>query len=210
MVFVESLLLIYPLARPTPSATRLQEIGVPETFSFSFSVFDRPVTNNTEKELSQSYNSSWRVDVSSSLGALGSGAASEAEVALAPSYPVESKSIPTIIIQERGDGLLRVEYFAQPWPNTYGLVLYNSTSPGWTTSSNVSIRFVSFGPPVAVNPQIAPRPNGNLTIMIGGMVVMADYPIAWANLSDVYLYGIRGSTFTSGSLGLTFQQLQRS
>jgi hypothetical protein len=123
-----------------------------------------------------------------------------AEVALAPESTSESHSIPTIIIQERVDGLLRVEYFAQNWPNTYGLLLYNSSSPGWKGGKTVTLLFHSQGPPTQVDPQLAPRPNGSLDILVGSTTVVPSYPIAWANLSDLYLYGYPGSSFTSGAV----------
>ncbi len=125
----------------------------------------------------------------------------------APESTSESHSIPTIIVQERADGLLRVEYFAQSWPNTYGLLLYNSSSPGWTRGTNVTIIFRSFGPPSAVDPQLAPRSNGNLDILVGGVAVLSAYPIAWANLSDLYLYGYPGSSFTGGAVQITFYEV---
>jgi hypothetical protein len=131
-------------------------------------------------------------------------------MAFAPSYVSESGSIPTIIVQQRGDGLLRIEYFAQSWANTYGLVLYNSTSPNWIEGANVALRFEAFGPPSAVNPQLAPRPNGNMTISVGGVTVLKDYPIAWANLSDVYVYGIRGSSFMAGAIQISIYELSPS
>jgi hypothetical protein len=102
----------------------------------------------------------------------------------------------------RGDGLLRIEYFAQNWNNSYGLVLCNSTSPTWVGGQNVTLRFLSFGPPAAVNPQLAPRPNGNITILVGDTVVLADYPIAWASLSSLYIYGLHGSAFTGGTVSI--------
>ncbi len=131
----------------------------------------------------------------------------EAEIAFAPAYPVEYRSIPTIIVQERADGLLRVEYFAQNWPNTSGLLLYNNSAPGWTGGKDVSILFRSSGPPSEVNPQLAPRPNGNVDITVGGVTVLSSYPIAWANLSELYLFGYPGSSFTSGSVQISFYEL---
>jgi hypothetical protein len=128
-------------------------------------------------------------------------------MAFAPAYPVEYKSIPTVIVQERADGLLRVEYFAQNWPNTNGLLLYNSTAPSWMGGKDVSILFHSSGPSSEVNPQLAPRPNGDLDITIGGSVVLSNYPIAWANLSEVYLFGYPGSSFVSGSVQIAFYEL---
>ncbi len=131
-------------------------------------------------------------------------------MAFAPAYPTEAGSIPTLIVQERGDGLLRIEYFAQSWANTYGLVLYNSTAPNWTGGANVALRFNAFGPPSEVNPQLAPRPNGNMTITVGGARVLTDFPIAWANLSDLYVYGIRGSSFTAGMVLISIYELSPS
>ena len=175
--------------------------------SFPFSVFNRPVTNNTEHELDPAYTGSWQIVIDSILVPSSTQSLTEAEMAFAPAGPGESHSIPTIIVQERADGLLRVEYFEQSWPNSYGLVLYNSSSPGWTRGANITILFRSFGAPSPVDPQIAPRPNGNVTLAVGGSAVLIDYPIAWADLSDLYLYGYPGSTFTSGSIQISFYQV---
>ena len=178
-----------------------------QSVSYPFSVFNRPVTNNTEHELDPVFPGSWSVDIDSSLMPWAKDRGTEAEMAFAPAARSESHSIPTIIVQERADGLLRVEYFEQSWPNTYGLVLYNSTSPGWTRGINVTIVFRSFGPPSPVDPQVAPRANGNLDILIGGSSVISSYPIAWANLSEVYLYGYPGSSFSSGSMLISFYEV---
>ena len=178
-----------------------------QSASFPFSVFNRPVTNNTEHELNPPYTGSWQIVIDSSLVPSSTQSLTEAEMAFAPSGPSESHSIPTIIVQERADGLLRVEYFEQSWPNSYGLVLYNSSSPGWTRGTNVTILFRSFGPPSPVDPQIAPRSNGNVTLAVGGYAVLLDYPIAWADLSDLYLYGYPGSSFTSGSVMISFYEI---
>jgi hypothetical protein len=166
--------------------------------------FNQPISNDTEYSLNTTLNGSWELSIQSHLSppALNP-AASEAQIALAPEYRSENLSIPTIIIQMRGDGLLRIEYFAQNWQNTYGLVLYNSTSPGWLGAQNITLRFMSFGPPVPVNPQLAPRPNGNLTIIIGESVALTNYPIAWANLSSFYVYGLLGSAFVGGIVRVT-------
>jgi len=133
---------------------------------------------------------------------------SEAQIAIAPEYPTENLSIPTIIVQMRGDDLLRIEYYAQDWENSYGFVLYNSTSPGWMNQQNITLTFVSFAAPVPVNPQIAPRPNGNLTIAIGSTVVVSNYMISWANLASYYVYGLLGSEFTAGMVTITTTELE--
>lgn len=210
IVVLESAVIAFPFVQTLFVGPVRYVAGRPETYSFRFQAFNRPVTNNTEQELKQSLNGSWMVTIRNLLGASSPGGASEAEIALAPSYPLEGKSIPTIIVQERADGLLRIEYFAQAWPNTYGLVLYNSTSPGWTTGENVTLRFLSFGQPSVIDPSLAPRSNGNLTVYLGGSVVVSDYPIAWASLGDVYLYGLAGSTYVGGNLVLTFQSLTKA
>jgi len=59
-----------------------------------------------------------------------------------------------------------------------------------------------------VNPQIAPYPNGNLTITIGNTVVISNYPIAWAGLSDFYVYGLRGSAFEAGEVTITVYEVR--
>jgi hypothetical protein len=177
--------------------------------SFPFTDFNRPISNNTDHDLNPTYDGSWEIDLDSSLIASARSNVTEAEMAFAPSSTSESTSIPTIIVQERADGLLRVEYFAQSWPHTYGLVLYNSTAPGWTAGSSVTMLFKSFGPPSAVNPQLAPRPNGNLDILVGGATVLSEYPIAWANLSSLYVYGYPGSSFIGGTVEINFYQVSQ-
>jgi hypothetical protein len=207
IIMVESAILVQPyLPRHEVAYAKSR----PQSLSFPFNVFNQPVSNNTEQELGLAYSRSWELNVHSSLVPSPNRTDSEAEMAFAPSYPTESGSIPTIIVQEKGDGLLRVEYFAQSWPNTYGLVLYNSTSPSWTGGANVALSFKAFGPPSAVNPQLAPRPNGNMTITVGGSTVLTDYPIAWANLSDVYVYGTRRSSFIEGTIQISMYEISLS
>jgi hypothetical protein len=178
-----------------------------QSISFPFSIFNQPISNDTEHALNPTLKRSWEVDIQSSLVPSSQSVITEAEIAFAPAYPIEYRSIPTVIVQERSDGLLRVEYFAQNWPNTSGLLLYNDSSPGWAGGKDVSILFHSSGPPSEVNPQLAPRPNGNVDIMVGGVMVLSSYPIAWANLSELYLYGYPGSSFTSGSIHINFYEL---
>jgi hypothetical protein len=209
IVIFESTVIVFPFVQSLVSRPAQYSASRPETHSFQFQTFNRQVTNNTEQELKSSLNGSWIVNIRNMLNPLSPNKASEAEMAFAPSSPSESKSIPTIIVQERADGLLRVEYFAQNWPNTYGLVLYNSTSPSWSEGVNVTLRFLSFGQPSAIDPSIAPRANGNLTVYVGDNIVVSDYPIAWASLADVYLYGLPGSVYDSGNLVLTVQSLTR-
>jgi hypothetical protein len=171
--------------------------------------FNQPISNDTEYTLDSALNGSWVISIRSDLVPSPNNlAGSEAQIAIAPNYPTENLSIPTIIVQERGDGLLRVEYYAQNWNNTYGLILYNSTFPTWTGGQNVTLRFQSFGPLVPVNPQIAPYPNGNLTIIVGNAVVLSNYPLAWAGLYAFYVYGLRGSTFTTGTVDVTVYEVR--
>lgn len=207
VIFIEST----TLALPHLASLNLFRTSYPRNYSqsssYPFTVFDRPVTNNTEHDLDPMFPRSWAVDIKSSLMSSSNDRGTEAEIALAPAATSESHSIPTIIVQERADGLLRVEYFEQSWPNTYGLVLYNSSSPGWTRGVNLTIVFRSFGPPSPVDPQVAPRANGNLDVLIGGSSVLSSYPIAWANLSEVYLYGYPGSSFSSGSMLISFYEV---
>src|SRR5260370_2448783 len=158
---------------PRPEVTYVK--SRPQSVSFPFALFNQPISNNTEQELNPAYSRSWEINIQSSLVS-SANRGDEAELAFAPSYPSESGSIPTMIVQERGDGLLRIEYFAQSWANTYGLVLYNSTAPDWMGGANVALRFEAFGPPSAVYPQLTPRPNRNMTIPAGGAQVLTDYP----------------------------------
>jgi hypothetical protein len=206
IILVESTILAQPYL-PRHEVTYVK--SRPQSVSFPYTIFNQPISNNTEQELNPAYSRSWEINIQSSL-VTSSNRGDEAEMAFAPSYPSESGSIPTIIVQERGDGLLRIEYFAQRWANTYGLVLYNSTAPNWVGGENVALRFEAFGPPSEVNPQLAPRPNGNMTISVGGVTVLSDFPIAWANLSDLYVYGTRGSSFTAGVIQISIYQLSRS
>lgn len=174
------------------------------SFSVPYGKFNQPISNDTEYKFNTTYAGSWKMSIQSQLLPPGNNAAgSEAQFALAPEYRSENLSIPTIIVQMRGDGLLRIEYFSQNWNNTYGLVLYNSTSPSWIGANKVTLQYVNYGPPSPVNPQLAPRPNGNLTITVGNTVVLTDFPIAWASLSSLYIYGLRGSAFTGGSVIIT-------
>jgi len=179
------------------------------SYSATYDQFNQPISNDTEFKLNTPYIGSWEMNIHSSLvpPAINS-AKSEAQISLAPEYPSENLSIPTIIVQMRGDGLLRIEYFAQNWNNSYGLVLYNSTSPTWLGGQNITLRFLIFGPPSAVNPQLAPRPNGNITILVGNAIVLADYPIAWASLASMYIYGLHGSAFTSGAVSITVANVE--
>jgi hypothetical protein len=206
IIIIESTILAQPYL-PRHQVTYAK--SRPQSVSFPYTIFNQPISNNTEQELNPAYSRSWEINIQSSL-VTSSNRGDEAEMAFAPSYPSESGSIPTIIVQERGDGLLRIEYFAQSWANTYGLVLYNSTAPNWMGGENVALRFETFGPPSEVNPQLAPRPNGNMTISVGGVTLLSDFPIAWANLSDLYVYGTRGSSFTAGVIQISFYQLSPS
>jgi len=176
----------------------------PQTFVVPSDQFNQPISNDTEYALSQPNDGSWMITLTSNLTTTNQKPTTEAQVAISPEYPAENLSIPTIIVQERADGLLRIEYFAQDWPKSYGLVLVNSTS---LNSENITLNFVSYGPPVPVNPQLAPRPNGNLTILVGQTVVLSDYPIAWANLASFYVYGLLGSEFTAGEMVITVYNL---
>jgi hypothetical protein len=207
VIMVQSTVLALPYLSHFPSFRAASTRAYSQSASFQFSVFNQPISNDTEHELNPALPRSWEIDIQSSLVPSSKTGVTEAEMAFAPAYPLEYKSIPTIIVQERADGLLRVEYFAQNWPNTSGLLLYNSSTPGWTGGNNISILFQSSGPPSEVNPQLAPRPNGSVDIIAGGMTVLSNYPIAWANLSDLYLFGYPGSSFTSGTIQISFYEL---
>jgi len=210
VIMVESAVLALPYLSHFPSFKAASTRAYSQSVSFQFSVFNQPISNDTEHALNPALPGSWEIDIQSSLVPSSKTGVTEAEMAFAPAYPLEYKSIPTIIVQERADGLLRVEYFAQNWPNTSGLLLYNSSTPGWTGGNNISILFHSSGPPSEVNPQLAPRPNGSADISVGGMTVLSNYPIAWANLSDLYLFGYPGSSFTGGTIRISFYELSTS
>lgn len=207
---VESTIIAFPLIITTGNRSGFHPIGIPETYAFGPPIFNQPISNDTEQSLRMNYSGSWTFTIANSLIPGPAQGRTEAQVALAPSYQSEALSIPTLIVQERADGLTRVEYFAQNWPNTYGLILYNSTTLDWKKGMNVTLQFIQFGPPSQVNPSIAPRPNGNLTILIAGRVVVSNYMIAWAPLGDVYLYGLAGSDFVGGTLRFTVQNLSRN
>ena len=198
------------LSRTAHVASPPQNVQIlKKSFESRFNLFNQPISNDTEYTLDQGLEGSWEVTIQSDLVPSPDNLrGTEAQIAFAPAYVSENRSIPTIIVQERGDGLLRIEYFAQDWNNTYGLVLYNSTSPTWTDGQNITLTFLSYGPPAQVNPQIAPYPNGNLTIFVGSNVVVSDYPIAWANLSDFYIYGLNGSSFVGGVLTVTVYEVR--
>ena len=207
VIIIESTILALPYLSNVHSYGAASTRSYSQSASFPFSVFNQPISNDTNHVLNPALQGSWEVDVQSSLVPSSQSVITEAEIAFAPAYPIEYRSIPTIIVQERADGLLRVEYFTQNWPNTSGLLLYNNSAPGWTGEKDVSILFRSSGPPSEVNPQLAPRPNGNVDITVGGVTVLSSYPIAWANLSDLYLFGYPGSSFRSGSLQISFYEL---
>jgi hypothetical protein len=207
VIMVESTLLALPYLSHFPSYRAATARTYSQSVSFPFSVFNQPISNDTEHALNPALPLSWEIDIQSSLVPSSKSGVTEAEMAFAPAYPVEYKSIPTIIVQERADGVLRVEYFAQNWPNTSGLLLYDSNTPGWEGGNSISILFQSSGPPSEVNPQLAPRPNGSVDITVGGMTVLSSYPIAWANLSELYLFGYPGSSFTRGMVQLSFYEL---
>lgn len=180
-----------------------------KSFEAGYNLFNQPISNDTEYTLDQGLEGSWEITLQSHLVPSPNNLrGTEAQIAIAPEYASENRSIPTIIVQERGDGLLRIEYFAQNWNNSYGLVLYNSTSPTWTDGQNITLIFLSYGPPAQVNPQIAPYPNGNLTVAVGSEIVVSNYPIAWANLSDFYIYGLKGSSFVNGVLTVTVYEVR--
>ena len=206
VIIVESTLLALPYLASVPLFRSADARTLSQSATFPFSVFNQPIQNDTEHELDPALHGSWEVDIRSSLVPSSTGV-SEAEMAFAPAYPVEYQSIPTIIVQERADAVLRVEYFAQNWPNTSGLLLYNSNTPGWTAGKDVNIIFHSSGPPSEVNPQLAPRPNGAVDIRIGDTTVLSSYPIAWANLSNLFLFGYPGSSFTSGTVQISFYNI---
>jgi hypothetical protein len=198
---------LYTQLSPSGGPEPMYSYAVQKTFTVSYEKFNQPISNGTEYKLDRSIEGSWVIKLQSQLvPSSRNPSRSEAQIAIAPEYPSENLSIPTIIVQERGDGLLRIEYFAQDWENTYGLVLYNSTSPSWL-NDNITLEFVSYGPPVPVNPQIAPYPNGNLTTLVGNRVVVSSYPIAWANLSSLYIYGLLGSSFNNGDVLITVYEL---
>lgn len=205
MLVIESATIVsfYTSSKQNNKPSTPYEYVLKKTIVIPYGEFNQPISNDSEYRLDEDIEGSWAITIQGHLAArVNNQVGSEAQVAIAPEYPSENLSIPTIIVQERGDGLLRIEYFAQDWENTFGLVLYNSTSPNWL-NGNVTLRFTSYGPPVPVNPQIAPYPNGNLTITVGDTPVVKDYPIAWATLSSFYIYGLKGSSFTAGTLFIT-------
>lgn len=211
IVVAESGALVTLMYRSNPAGSQKASYvsAAGKAFSIPYYEFNQPISNDSEYKLDSSIEGSWAVTVQANLVSSSlDPRRSEAQIAFAPEYPIENLSIPTIIVQMRGDGLLRIEYYAQNWENSYGFVLYNSTSPSWIGGQNITLTFTSFAPPVPVNPQLAPRPNGNLTIAIGNTVVLSDYMISWSNLSSFYVYGVRGSTFTGGTVSITTTELK--
>lgn len=210
LVLESALFVSLYLHQGTQVANTHQNIQIlKKSFAAKFNLFNQPISNDTEYILDEGLEGSWVITIQSHLVPSSDNLrGSEAQVAIAPEYHSENLSIPTIIVQERGDGLVRIEYFAQDWPNTYGLILYNSTSPSWIGGQNITLSFLSYGSPAQVNPQIAPYPNGNLTILVGNTVVVSDYPIAWANLSDFYIFGLKGSSFVDGVLNVSVYEVR--
>ena len=206
IVVIETTALASRMPTPQPAVNLVS--GNATVFRIPFDQFNQPISNDTEYSLNSGINGSWKISIQSDLISSGDPQKSEAQVSIAPAYPFENLSIPTIIVQMRGDGLLRIEYFAQDWKNSYGFVLYNSTSPTWMGAQNITLRFVSFEPPVPVNPQLAPRPNGNLTIAIGRTIILSNYMISWANLASFYVYGLKGSAFTAGTVTVSTAELE--
>lgn len=209
-VFIVSTIRMGPGAQTTARGTLV--LGSKENLSANYSLFDAAIANDTQFNFTRSYDGSWLLSIYDDLQfstSMTNETSTEAQVAIAPIGPTEALSIPTLIVQERADGLLRVEYYAQNWPNTYGLVLYNSTRTDlFGPSSNISLEFISYGPPSAVNPSIAPKSNGNLTILSGNTVLVSNYPIAWASLDSAYFYGLRGTSFTQGQLTVSVRPIQ--
>jgi len=203
-----AILAIYVQPKPGGSSSPQYTAAAKKSITLPYTLFNQPISNDTEYSLDQPLEGSWTISIGSLLVASpGNLAGSEAQVSIAPEYPSENLSIPTIIVQERGDGLLRIEYFAQDWENTFGLVLYNSTSPGWQ-NGNLTLEYKSYGPPVEVNPQLAPYPNGNLTITLGSTTIVPNYPIAWASLSSLYVYVLKGSSFNAGTVSVTIYEVK--
>lgn len=199
------------LPRATPAYSRVT-FGSSQILVANYSLFDTAIANDTQLNFTQSLKGSWKLSVYNDLQfSKTNETQTEAQVAIAPIGPTEALSIPTLIIQERADGLLRIEYFAQNWPNTYGLVLYNSSrSDLFGTNSNISLLFIKNGPASPINPELAPRSNGNLSIFAGTTMLVANYPIAWASLDSAYFYGLRGSHFTSGNLTVEVRSVQNT
>jgi hypothetical protein len=191
-----------------PSATAIT-FSNEERFVANYSLFDAVIANDTEFNTTQSYGSSWILSVTDNLQfGKTNETQTEAQIAIAPIGPTEALSIPTLIIQERADGLLRIEYYAQNWPNTYGLVLYNATRNDlFGQSSNISLEFIATGPAAPINPEIAPRSNGNLSIFSGDSLLVSNYSIAWAKLDSLYFYGLKGTNFTSGQISVSVAQI---
>ncbi|MHB8567365.1 MAG: hypothetical protein ACYC7D_01190 [Nitrososphaerales archaeon] len=211
VMILEAGIIGYLLFRPGLTTSDVtMTFGSSEHFAASYSQFNAVIANDTEVNFTQSYRGSWILSVNDNMQfSTINESDTEAQVAIAPIGSTEALSIPTLIIQERADGLLRIEYYAQNWPNTYGLVLYNATrSDLFGPSSNISLEFVSNGPPSQVNPGIAPRSNGNLTVLSGSTVLVSNYPVAWASLDSAYFYGLHDSSFTSGELTLTIRSIQ--
>lgn len=173
--------------------------GRNQTFDAQYADFNVRIADDTELNATYSYKGSWVISIRNYLSFDSISKNTEAQVAIGPIGPTEALSIPTLIVQERSDGLIRIEYYEQNWPNTYGLILYNSTVPGWSNGAPLILEFDRFAPPCPVNPDIAPLPDGNLTMIMNGRPLgQTVYPIAWASTDSFYVYGLQGSAFVSG------------
>lgn len=212
VIIVESAYITMLGVAPKTSSTFHLNYGSAERLVVNYSLFNAAIANDTQYNFTQPLKSSWLLVVYNNLQfSKTNETQTEAQVAIAPIGPTEALSIPTLIIQERADGLLRIEYYAQNWPNTYGLVLYNSTrSDLFGTSSNISLLFIDYGPASPINPELAPKTNGNLSIFAGNIMLVANYPIAWASLDSAYFYGLTGSHFTSGNLTVEARPVQNT
>src|SRR5260370_24258061 len=95
IIMIESTILAQPYF-PRPNVTYVK--SRPQSVSFPFTLFNQPVSNNTEQQLNPTYGRSWEIDIQSSLVSPSKGRGNDADMAFAPSYLSESGSIPTIIV----------------------------------------------------------------------------------------------------------------
>src|SRR5215467_2666712 len=104
VIIVESTLLALPYLTTSQVSRAAYPRGFSQSASFPFTVFNQPISNNTDHDLNPSLGGSWEVDIQNTLNPSTLGRTTEAEMAFAPNGISESHSIPTIIVQERADG----------------------------------------------------------------------------------------------------------
>ena len=188
-----------------------QTLVLPET---AFNITDHNLTYATNMlTLTEPWNGSFRATFVNSLVAADSAnrSAQEAQVAFGPgpAGPEEANITPIFILQESSAGLLRLEYIPFAMTETYGFIVYEgSILPAGASpfsGHTLVLTYLASAPGIAPYPRTVPYgySTGNVSLSWDGRVLVPQYPIAWANLSAFYGYGLKTDTFASGSLSVT-------